>query len=308
MEASQWRAQLLARLDKEGADDLADRLRRCGLVMPLWCKCCGHRHDAKTKCNRKWCPSCAPKRGNERAQKLRVLIAAMKWPLHITFTVPNTPIEQAGKHLLRDLMRAFVKLRRTKLWKTNVRGGVVALEVTDKGNGLHPHLHVVCDARWIALHTPAPSGRETQEELAAKFEGAANELQCAWQHATAIPEHMSLWIRRCDQNAAHEIVKYSLKSEDALKCHGEIAPLLRMLDAVRTVSTWGSCRGVKMPEDETPRLTCPAGHADWSTTPVIKDGAIDRRSHRERIAEQRAAEFEAKMALELAAEKARLFD
>lgn len=264
----QARAALLARLDSEEAADLADRLRGCGLVMPLWCKSCGHRHDATTKCNRKWCPSCAPKRGNERAAKLRVLIAAMKWPMHITLTVPNVEMASAPRTLLRDLVQSFARLRRSKLWRENVAGGVAAVEVTDKGNGLHPHLHIVCDARWIALHTAAPSGRETKEELAAKFRGAAEELQAAWQTATRTPRHMSLWIRRADKGAAHEIVKYALKAEDALKCEGEIAPILRMLDAVRAVVTWGSCRGVQIPEDQERKLKCPAGHADWSTTPT----------------------------------------
>jgi hypothetical protein len=258
---------LLAKLDAEGADDLADRLRKCGLEMSLWCRGCGHRHVAHTKCNRKWCPSCAPKRGNERAARLRVAIAAMRWPLHITFTVPNVALEHAPRTLLRDLMRAFIKLRRTKLWRSNVKGGCAALEVTDKGNGLHPHLHAVVDARWIALHTPAPSGRETPEELRAKLAAAANELQHAWQHATGHHQHLQMWIRRCDAGAAQEIVKYALKSEDAVNCQGEIAPVLRMLDSIRTVSTWGTCRGLKIPDDDDHALTCPNGHRDWSTTP-----------------------------------------
>lgn len=267
IEAGQWRRQLLERLDKEGADDLADRLRQCGLVFNLWCRGCGHKHEAATKCNRKWCPSCAPKRANERARKMRVAFGAMRWPMHITLTMRNVPLEEAPRGILRGLMKSFARLRRMKIWKQNVKGGVVSVEVTDKGNGLHPHLHSLIDCEWLALNTPKPHKGDDVETLRVKFKAAAQELQEAWQRCLDQDVPPSIWIRRADRGAVDEVLKYALKSEDAINCTGEIAPVLRMLDAVRTVATFGSLRGLKIPDDDGPGLTCPNGHSDWSPTP-----------------------------------------
>jgi hypothetical protein len=293
VEASQWRKRLLERLRREDETELADRLAKCGQVFPLWCKGCGHRHDAETKCNRKWCPSCAPKRGNERAARLRHAIRLMKWPMHITLTVPNVDWEAAPRTLLVDLLQSFKRLRDSVLWQRCVKGGMVACEVTDKGNGLHPHLHIVCDARWIALKTPEPHHTDTPEQRAYKYQMAAQELQSRWASATRQPEHKSLWIRRCDAGAAAEIMKYALKAEDALNCQGRIGPIINMLDAGRMVRGFGSMFGVKWPEDDERPLLCQCGGHDWTTLPVLKCG--ESLSAKERWKREHDAELDAKL-------------
>lgn len=300
IEAGQWRRQLLERLDLEGADDLADRLRKCGLTFGLWCKTCGHKHEAATKCCRKWCPSCAPKRANERAAKMRLAVRLMRWPMHITLTMRNVPLEEAPRGILRDLMKSFARLRRMKLWTQNVAGGVVSVEITDKGNGLHPHLHALIDCEWLALKTPRPYRGDDGQQLKDKFRCAAQELQGAWARCLEQETPPSIWIRRCDAGAVDEVMKYCLKTEDAINCQGEIAPVLRMLDSVRTVANFGSLRGLKIPKDEEHKLTCPNGHSDWTQTPPT--ATIDRRPHHVKIAEQRAAEFERKWAETIAAD------
>lgn len=284
IESGQWRRELLARLDLEGATDLADRLRQCGLDYRLYCKSCGYLHMAATKCNRKWCPSCAPKRANDRASKLRHAIRQMRWPLQLTLTMRNVPLEDAPRTILRSLMQSYARLRRTKLWTDNVRGGIVSVEVTDKGNGLHPHLHSVVDCEWLALTTPRPHRGDDIETLRSKFAGAARELQGAWARCLGQEEPPRLWIRRCDAGAAAEIVKYALKSEDAINCQGAVAPILRMLDAVRTVATFGTLRGLKIIEPQRPSLKCPNGHDGWTSTPPGRVATVmeHRLSHRQR--------------------------
>jgi hypothetical protein len=268
VEAAQWRSQILARLDNEDETEMAARLRKCGQPMSLWCAECGHQHPCETMCRRKWCPSCAPKRGNERADRLRLIIAAMQWPMHITLTVPNVGYDENARGMMRDMMLAFRRLRRLKLWRANVTGGCYGMEVTDKGQGYHPHLHIVADCRWLALTTPEPRGRDSDEVRREKKRGAAEELQAAWQFATGRDEHMSLWVRRCDSNAASEIVGYALKSGDAVKLHGKLGDVFRAMDAVRMCATFGSCRGVELPEDTGYGLTCPNGHSEWRIEPT----------------------------------------
>ena len=287
VEAAQWRLQILTRLREEGEHEMADKLAKCGQPMSLWCAECGHEHPCETKCCRKWCPSCAPKRGNQRADRLRVLIGSMEWPMHLTFTVPNVAYGTAARGMMRDLMLAFRRLRRLKLWTENVSGGCYGMEVTDKGCGYHPHLHVVIDCQWLALHTPAPHWRDSDERKKEKMRASMAEVQAAWQFATGIDEHMSIYARRCDSNAASEILKYALKSEDAVKLQGRLGDVFRAMDAVRMCQTFGSIRGVKIPEDEEHKLTCPNGHAEWRTVRTI--GRIEeQRRWDERRAAQRA--------------------
>lgn len=311
VEAGQWRAELLARLDLEGETKLAARLRTCGLDFRLYCKACGYLHLAKTKCSRKWCPSCGPKRGNERAARLRMIIAAMKWPLHITLTRQNVDWETATRSLLADLHKSFGKLRRSKLWATNVVGGCVAAEITDKGNGLHPHLHAVVDCRWLALKTPEPHHTDSPEGRRAKFRSAATELQSEWARCLGQETPPSLFIRRCDAGAAAEIVKYALKAEDAVNCEGKIGPILRMIDATRMVRTFGSCFGIKVIETKTSPLTCPAGHSEWTTTRPMTAEQIERNpvhvnSSGKRRCREEEARVDAAIELEVLAELCRI--
>ena len=296
IEAGQWRSQLLKRLESENEDELAERLRKCGLEFALWCKECGFKHTAGIKCNRKWCPSCGPKRANERARRLRFAVKLMKWPMQITLTCQNVPLEDAPPTLLQDLMASFGKLRRSKLWSTNVTGGVSSVEITDKGNGLHPHIHALIDCRWLALKTPAPHRDDDGPMMKEKFRCAAQELQGTWARCLGQETPPSLWIRRCDAGAADEVMKYAMKSEDALNCRGKIGPVLRMLDSIRCVRPFGSMHGMEWPDDDDYKLTCPAGHSNWTPMPPLD--ATDRRTHRERIAEQRAREFEERLAKE----------
>lgn len=295
VEAAQWRAAILKRLLEEGEHEMAGRLAKCGQPMSLWCAECGHEHPCETKCTRKWCPSCAPKRGNERADRLRVLIGSMQWPMHLTFTVPNIAYGHSSRSMMRDLMLAFRRLRRLKLWKENVEGGAYGMEVTDKGEGYHPHLHVVIDCQWLSLHTPAPHWRDSAARKEEKQAASMAEVQAAWQFATGIDNHMSIYARRCDSNAASEILKYALKSEDALKLQGKLGDVFRAMDAVRMCQAFGSIRGVKIPEDEEHKLLCPNGHAEWRTVRTI--GRVEealrwneRREHQRALNRRREVE------------------
>lgn len=264
IEAAQARQALLARLDAEGDEERADRLRACGVTFPLWCGACGHRHDVATKCSRKWCPSCAPKRANQRAARLRHAIKLMRWPMHITLTVPNIADEEITRTMLRDLLTSFRRLRNMKLWRQNVTGGVYGMEVTNKGEGWHPHIHIVADCRWLALRTPQPHHDDDAAQIKAKCRCAAQELQSAWAAATRLEMHKSIWIRRCDSNAAAEIVKYAIKAQDLIECRGSASAMCAALDSCRLTSPFGSMRGLELDDAQDYKLTCPAGHREWS--------------------------------------------
>jgi len=304
IESGEWRRLLLMRLDSEQETELANRLRQCGKVFHLWCRGCGHRHDAETKCCRKWCPSCAPKRANERAAKMRLAFRLMQWPLHVTFTVPNEERGVVRPTALKELMAAFRKLRTRRLWKERVKGGVVSCEVTDTGNGLHPHLHALIDCRWLALTVPEPHWSDDSETIATKCRCAAEELTALWATCCKDDRVRSVKIRRVGIGAVEEVLKYALKSEDAAKCQGRIGPVLRALDSIRTVATFGSVHGLKVPDEDEHRLVCKCGERDWTPQPPESE-RTPRLDARQLLAQQRAAETDAALARILAEEATR---
>lgn len=262
-ETNESRRGLLFRLWKEQAWDLYDRLVKCGEPLPLHCKGCGMVHESAVKCNRKWCPSCGPRRGNERAGRMAVMFHEIRWPMHVTLTVPNEERGVVRPTVLKELMAGMKRLRRMALWRRNVRGGVLSVEVTDTGNGLHPHIHALIDCEWLALRTPKPHRGDTTETLRLKFRSAAEELTEAWKTAMGDERIRSVKVRRCDSGAIVEVLKYALKSEDVEKCQGEIAPILRVLDSCRNVVSFGCCFGVAMPPTPAYDLGCPCSEPQW---------------------------------------------
>jgi hypothetical protein len=235
---------------------------------------------------------------------MRLAFRLMKWPLHVTLTVPNEERGTVRPNALRDLMAAFRRLRTRKLWKERVAGGVVSCEVTDTGNGLHPHLHVLCDCRWLALSVPEPHWNDDEETVRTKCRCAAEELTALWAACCKDERVRSVKVRRVGIGAVEEVLKYALKSEDAIKCEGRIGPVLRALDSIRTVATFGSCFGLKLPDDDEHRLVCGCGAADWTPAPPM----AERKpvvSALELLKQRRAAELDAKLEAILAEEMLR---
>lgn len=266
------RARLLSRLEDEGADDLTEALRKCGLELPITCRSCGHVHKLQTRCNRKWCPVCARQIAAKRAAKLQAAALTFRWPLFLTLTVENIASDDYSRDFVRELRRSFGKLRNRKIWKKRVKAGAAAIEITNTGNGWHPHIHALLDCRWLAIDTPEPTARMSPEAQAIRFRQAAEEITAVWQKCVKTRTASQVKVKRADMNAAREVMKYAVKGSDLIDAPDEIAPILRMMDGTRLVTTFGECYGLELPEEERPPLTCPNGHTDW-TTQRMRPGA-----------------------------------
>jgi hypothetical protein len=121
----------------------------------IYCRGCGHKLVIPIRCSSKLCRPCRFSRLFRIHPRIVLTLQKFKpthgysWK-HITFTIPNTLyLEKAIKHLIAS----FRRLRQTKSWKKHVLGGFYVLEITNKGKGWHPHLHVICYSKYYPIAT-----------------------------------------------------------------------------------------------------------------------------------------------------------
>lgn len=266
------RLALLDRLRTEGAADLTTRLEKCGKSVGLVCVCCGETKTAETRCKARWCPECAPIVAMERREKWGHALKAVQWPLFVTLTMENSTDPEA----LRACRKAWGKFRRRKFFKSTVTGGVGTFEITNRGNGWHPHIHAILDCRWFSLNVREPHWRDSAEIRDEKCRLAQRELSAVWADVLGQPTS-TVWVNRV---ASHEVVeyvlKYAAKGSDLLECQDEIAPMIRVLSKTRTLSGFGKLHPLPSPdEDEGPVSICPACQAESPWMPdFLVAGAI----------------------------------
>lgn len=236
---------LKARLWGEGATDLAGMLEKCGEPVRLVCCNCGCKKLAEARCKKRWCPSCAYYIAAERVAKYRAAAERFQWPLFVTLTMRNT-IDPDG---LRQVKKAWASMRRRKLIATKVRSGIVGFEITNKGNGWHPHIHALLDCEWLALKVPPPTKADNAEKKAQKCKAAAEELSALWAKCVG-QEAASVHIRRGDAQALVEVLKYSVKGTDLIECDDRAEDLIRVMQGMRLITTFGEIR--KQMKDEDP--------------------------------------------------------
>lgn len=253
---------MIDRLDSEGADDLADKLRKCGEKIDLVCIGCGDCKTAKTRCDRKWCPSCAPKLASATVAKYRKLVEEMDWPLFVTFTVKNYDEPD-----VRPLRRAWGKLRRLRWFKRCAIGGIAAFECTAKNEGYHWHIHALIDCHWLAVTALPPARTASKAEWIKRGKIAAKEVGEQWSLCTTRPS--SVHVRRVWKRdggdvtkACMEVMKYAVTAESLLTMREPVAPMLRLLSGTRLVTSFGTCFGKAPKAPKRPPLVCKCGCSD----------------------------------------------
>lgn len=244
---------LIDRLEAEGAFDLSTRLRSCGESFKLVCTCCGDFRESEVHCMARYCPACQPLVVAERVARWKPSLDLIRWPLFITLTIPNSEDPER----LRFLKKRWSAFRRRKLIRTRIRGGLASFEITNIGNGWHPHLHALADCRWLSLYTPEPDYRDSEAVKDEKCQAAREELSTLWADQIGEETAIVLATRAFGDRVILEICKYAAKGSDLLECPTPIAPMLRVLKATRTLAGWGSCFPLPSPdEDPGPKIGC----------------------------------------------------
>lgn len=258
--ARKLRDALLTRLQAEEADDLTQNFSKCGAPFELTCTSCGELHTCERRCSKKWCPVCVRRIATKRSLKFKAAVAAMKWPLFVTLTMRN--VDDLSFDAVRKLRRAFGKLRQRKLWKAHVRGGAASIEVTNIGNGWHPHLHAILDCEWLAHKTPKPKATDSRERKKRLCELAAKELERVWSKCLHQVTSSVKVKRTSEADVVQEVLKYSVKGSDLVESVDPVAPIIRCLEATRLVTTFGTLFGKKLlkaESDDRPPLMCKCG-------------------------------------------------
>jgi len=263
-----WRAvesdlkdRLSARLSREGREDLSQILDGCGVEIFLRCSECQERVRGSARCKKRWCPVCAVSIAAERVAKFTRAVLSMRWPLHITLTVSNT--QDLDSATLRRLLKCFRRLRQRRAWKDSVRGGFASLEITNRGNGWHPHLHIIADCEWFGITTAPPSRSWSREKKLARFRESSAELGREWSDIVG-QASASVKIRRRyggdagAKSLALETMKYAVKAGDLLATRGSAAEIIDAMRSVRLFRGFGTCYRLKL--DEEPKEPCPCGN------------------------------------------------
>lgn len=254
----------------------ASRVRSCGRLAAYVCESgCGTVAGRNAyHCKDRLCPYCAARRGAQLAEKFLPLIQEMANPLLLTLTVKNGPhLAERGRHLLANAKR----LRRQKVWKDHIPGGISVEEVAHGGvTHWHPHLHMVIDS-----DLPAPA-------LYAL-------LRAAWHALTG--DSFIVDVRPLTGDdlpaAVRELCKYTAKLSGIVHYPALVGEFTRYAARHRMVVPFGNCHGRAELADvdaETPEvehfeaeeLACPSCAAvgtmrrapgrGWSKAEAIPDG------------------------------------
>lgn len=208
----------------------ASRLRRfdyCGA--DAWIMRAADDSDKLTvradHCHDRFCTPCMTARGRIVAQNLKIRMIRPPYRL-ITLTVRGTgePLLDRLKHLYKS----FGRLRRTRLWRECVTGGVMVCEVTwsPGTRSWHPHLHLICEGRYI------------RKDL----------LSGAWWQATGDSMIVDLRLIRGGDSCAAYVAKYVSKplSQSYARDPVLLAEAVEALSHRRLCTTFGTWRGVPL--------------------------------------------------------------
>jgi hypothetical protein len=223
----------------------------------------------------------------------------MVHPLYVTFTVKSWE-DRIG---LREVRRAFTKLRRLRWWKRRVRGGVAAFELSRlteeerkaaglkkvKGLGWHPHPHALIDCPWLSVVTPRPRIGCTKAQWDKAVRSACAEVAEQWSLCLGRPGSLHVRATFKTDNGdptrgLKETIKYSV---DMAALDGQdiaVTPVIRELQLTRNLVTWGSLyRHPSLKKQKRTATPCECGAVnEWLPEDLLvknatgEDGLTDR--------------------------------
>lgn len=132
---------------KSDLHDVARQLYDCQETEVLaCCSACGKSWYIIDRCRLRVCPLCSYEVSKQRGDYLKAMTRNMTHPKMLTLT---QPLWQRDPHDgIKYLRSCFNKLRRNTLFK-DVKGGAYQIELKEKEQGWHIHMHVLLDCPYI---------------------------------------------------------------------------------------------------------------------------------------------------------------
>lgn len=184
------------------------------------------------------CPMCAIRRGSKMLtaylQRYQIVTASQSdlKPYLVTLTVKNgSDLQERFVHL-RKAMRSMFKSRRNAnqgqkfVEFSKSEGGFHSIEVTNRGNGWHPHVHMI----WLCREKPDQSA-----------------LSAEWREITGDSHVVDVRPLTDPVDGFLEVCKYALKFSDLEP--GHLFEAYKILSGSRLVDSHGLMRGVQVPDD-----------------------------------------------------------
>lgn len=241
--------------DARDYPDIARNLRACEETDSLvGCQHCGASWWVTTRCRSRVCPLCSFHESKKRAKYLLAMTSHMAHPKLVTLTMELW--EGDPREGIRYLRKHVTQMRRSELFKPVV-GGAYQIELKQKENGWHIHIHLLLDAPYIPYQ----------------------KLFSKWKELTE-QKYVSIDIRSAKTPEARAyVVKYPSKSA-AFDTHPEaIVDWYEATKGLRLFATFGKWFNAKLNEldPETPAedkgIPCPhCGNV--KTIFFIRDGPL----------------------------------
>lgn len=192
-------------------------------------------------CHDRFCLPCARERSRVIAANIKDKLESER-ARFLTLTLKSAAEPLA--ELLAKLSTDFAALRRTKLWRNKVTGGVAFIEVKwiERTERWHVHLHSLIQGRYIPDH----------------------ELARTWLRITGTSHIIDIRVASDNAHVTHYITKYASKPLDQTVVNEPVrlAEAVVAMKGKRLCMTFGSWRGYK--------LTDPPESGTW-----IQIGTLD---------------------------------
>lgn len=227
------RGRLIRSLDQcqdETANRIARKLSACCRSPSL------HANDDDTdiklveqRCKSRICPRCTQFRTWRLIARMMPIVKTADAPRFLTLTVKHNHKPLAEQ--ITDMTRAFGKLRRMKLWKQKVTGGLYTIEIkwSPRSNAWHPHVHAIIDGQFFP-HA---------------------QLKSAWQNVTDGSSIVDIRKISSRRNAVTYVAKYAAKAAETNNIPADRLPeWAASMHGLRMAQTFGTMHGVKVDQDD----------------------------------------------------------
>ncbi len=144
------RKQIVKMLQSAGEYRKAERISACG--QSGWIM--QHVTDVQTyrlacrRCGNRLCPTCCRRRGRKVQEQAEACLKArhVARPRLMTLTLAN---EDRLGPAVRRIWRCMKRLKQRAIWRKNVKGSLIAIEIKHSETGWHPHIHILYEGNFI---------------------------------------------------------------------------------------------------------------------------------------------------------------